>query len=198
MSCYRVAQATRGFQRQLRRHHHRSPGPPRRPAPALHRPAPHPPSSQPDTLSLDIVRPKTSKPVPVIMEESPYYDGSGRGMLDQKKVRDRSGVVAGAAATAALDSFAVKRTATTDAGTQVSAGSTGKVGMIGKSADGGNALDAASTGNPALVTAVSIEGPANLFAVSAPGGIFDSWFRPVRAPRCGLPSARPGCRASYG
>ena len=48
---------------------------------------------RPDVISFDVVRPATSQRVPVIVNESPYYGGSGRGPLGQDKKRDSSGVV---------------------------------------------------------------------------------------------------------
>jgi X-Pro dipeptidyl-peptidase len=160
-----------------------------------------------DVISLDIVRPRISGRVPVIMEESPYYDGSGRGSLSQVKVRNAAGLVVGmplfydnyfvprgyafaamdapgqgrstgcgdfygpddrAAVGAVLDWLSGSRPATSDAGKPVSASwSSGRVGMIGKSADGADALSAAATGHPALKTVVSIEGLVDVFPLNA-------------------------------
>lgn len=47
-----------------------------------------------DRVRVDIIRPKESGPglkVPVIMDESPYYDNSGRGNEGERKVYDPSG-----------------------------------------------------------------------------------------------------------
>jgi X-Pro dipeptidyl-peptidase len=49
-----------------------------------------------DRVRVDIIRPKESGPrlrVPVIMDESPYYDNSGRGNEAERKVYDASGNV---------------------------------------------------------------------------------------------------------
>ncbi|NUP80050.1 MAG: Xaa-Pro dipeptidyl-peptidase [Nonomuraea sp.] len=50
-----------------------------------------------DKVRVDIIRPKESGPglkVPVIIDESPYYDNSGRGNEGERKVYDASGNVA--------------------------------------------------------------------------------------------------------
>ncbi|MET3806839.1 X-Pro dipeptidyl-peptidase [Nakamurella sp. UYEF19] len=171
-----------------------------------------------DVISVDIVRPRTSGRVPVIMEQSPYYDGAGRGSLSQRKVRNTAGVVVGmplfydnyfvprgyafaamdspgqgrstgcgdfygpadrAAVSAVLDWLGGSRTATSDAGQAVSATwSSGRVGMIGKSADGADALTAAATGNPALKTVVSIEGLVDLFPLNSTAAAEPMMFFP--------------------
>jgi X-Pro dipeptidyl-peptidase len=49
-----------------------------------------------DRVRVDIIRPKESGPglkVPVIIDESPYYDNSGRGNEAERKVYDASGTV---------------------------------------------------------------------------------------------------------
>ncbi|GAA2904653.1 Xaa-Pro dipeptidyl-peptidase [Streptosporangium fragile] len=49
---------------------------------------------RPDRVRVDIIRPKESGPglkVPVIMDESPYYDNSGRGNEAERKVYDSAG-----------------------------------------------------------------------------------------------------------
>lgn len=160
-----------------------------------------------DVISVDIVRPRTSDRVPVILEESPYYDGAGRGPLSQRKMRNAAGVVVGmplfydnyfvprgyafaamdspgqgrstgcgdlygpadrSAVSAVLDWLDGSRPATSDAGRSLSATwSSGRVGMIGKSADGADALAAAATGNPALRTVVSIEGLVDLYPLNS-------------------------------
>ncbi|GAA3693118.1 Xaa-Pro dipeptidyl-peptidase [Nonomuraea antimicrobica] len=50
-----------------------------------------------DKVRVDIIRPKESGPglkVPVIIDESPYYDNSGRGNEGERKVYDAAGNVA--------------------------------------------------------------------------------------------------------
>ncbi|MEU0567841.1 Xaa-Pro dipeptidyl-peptidase [Nonomuraea sp. NPDC005983] len=50
-----------------------------------------------DRVRVDIIRPKESGPglkVPVIIDESPYYDNSGRGNEGERKIYDASGNVA--------------------------------------------------------------------------------------------------------
>lgn len=50
-----------------------------------------------DRVRVDIIRPKESGPglkVPVIIDESPYYDNSGRGNEGERKVYDAAGNVA--------------------------------------------------------------------------------------------------------
>ena len=49
-----------------------------------------------DRVRVDIIRPKESSPglkVPVIIDESPYYDNSGRGNEAERKVYDADGNV---------------------------------------------------------------------------------------------------------
>ncbi|MER5647946.1 Xaa-Pro dipeptidyl-peptidase [Streptosporangium sp. NPDC002524] len=51
---------------------------------------------RPDRVRVDIIRPKESGPglkVPVIIDESPYYDNSGRGNESERKVYDAAGNV---------------------------------------------------------------------------------------------------------
>lgn len=51
---------------------------------------------KPDRVRVDIIRPKESGPglkVPVIIDESPYYDNSGRGNEAERKVYDAAGNV---------------------------------------------------------------------------------------------------------
>lgn len=51
---------------------------------------------RPDRVRVDIIRPKESGPglrVPVIIDESPYYDNSGRGNEAERKVYDAAGNV---------------------------------------------------------------------------------------------------------
>ncbi|NUW42912.1 Xaa-Pro dipeptidyl-peptidase [Nonomuraea rhodomycinica] len=51
---------------------------------------------RPDRVRVDIIRPKESGPglkVPVIIDESPYYDNSGRGNEAERKVYDSAGNV---------------------------------------------------------------------------------------------------------
>src|SRR5688500_13574390 len=49
-----------------------------------------------DRVRVDIIRPRESGPglrVPVIIDESPYYDNSGRGNESERKVYDAAGNV---------------------------------------------------------------------------------------------------------
>ncbi|MDR8410853.1 Xaa-Pro dipeptidyl-peptidase [Nonomuraea sp. 3-1Str] len=51
---------------------------------------------RPDRVRVDVIRPKESGPglkVPVIIDESPYYDNSGRGNEAERKVYDADGNV---------------------------------------------------------------------------------------------------------
>lgn len=43
----------------------------------------------PDRFVLDIIRPADAVDVPVILEQSPYWDGLGRGLLGERRDRDR-------------------------------------------------------------------------------------------------------------
>lgn len=190
-----------------------------------------------DIVSFDVVRPKASGAVPVIMQESPYFTSVGRGPAAQKKVTDANGVVVGMplfydnyfvprgyafvavdqpgtgrstgcsdlwgpvirdSAVQVLDYLAGRRTATNDAGQQVRATwSNGSVGMIGKSADGADAVAAAATGHPALKTVVAISAPVDMYQ-----SVIESGYEPAIFDGVGTfdASAQPGrqCAASDG
>lgn len=45
----------------------------------------------PDPFVLDIIRPAETTDVPVILEQSPYWDGLGRGLLGETRERDTEG-----------------------------------------------------------------------------------------------------------
>ncbi|MEV2267300.1 Xaa-Pro dipeptidyl-peptidase [Nonomuraea africana] len=44
-----------------------------------------------DRVRVDVIRPRTAEKVPVIIDESPYYDNSGRGNESERKVYDAEG-----------------------------------------------------------------------------------------------------------
>jgi X-Pro dipeptidyl-peptidase len=48
---------------------------------------------KPDTVAVDVVRPRTTTRVPVIMEASPYYSCCGRGNESQVKTYDQHGTI---------------------------------------------------------------------------------------------------------
>ena len=175
-----------------------------------------------DQFSVDIVRPDTPRPVPVIMVQSPYWDNGGRGREHEPRERNRDGVMTSMPlfydnwfvprgyAVVALDApeygdaggcddnFGPASTASTmaaldwlsGAGPAVNRGgheqlatwSDGNVAMIGKSADGALAIDAAATGHPALKAIVPIEGVTSLQDRATAGGLLaatvptSDWF----------------------
>ncbi|MFB9568224.1 Xaa-Pro dipeptidyl-peptidase [Saccharopolyspora hordei] len=129
-----------------------------------------------DRVAADVVRPSgTDRPVPVIMDASPYYSCCGRGNESERKTYDEQGRPLGfplfydnffvggpsdiTSAKAVVD-WLNGRAPGFDAptgGDQVEASwSTGDVGMIGKSYDGTIANGVAATGVEGLRTIVPI------------------------------------------
>ncbi|MGD8150729.1 CocE/NonD family hydrolase [Ornithinimicrobium sp. Y1694] len=153
---------------------------------------------EPDAFPIDIIRPRDATEVPVILQQSPYWDNVGRGLLGEPRERSSDGTVTmfplwydnwfvpqgyayaimdssgSGDSDGCWDNYGLSSQASAVAALDYFAGadwSNGSVAMVGKSADALHALMAAATGHEALDAVVAIGGLTSYAEYTQPGGI---------------------------